>query len=167
MMTNCRAAALTALCLIFLVGTAWCGTKGGQGKKVKYTSERSPYPFVGATRVVIDGFDATDNDAKSATLQLDKNEMTFSSFGEARLTAVLYKPFQVKLTRLKLPDPSGKDRRIFSVELPNEFAADLGKNSLQLVTPAGTKSEPMGIRLLVVNPESKVIHVLELRAASN
>ena len=167
MMTKCRAASLTALCLIYLVGAAWCETEGGQPKKVKYASERSPYPFVGATRVMIDGFDANDNDAKSAMLQLDKNEMTFSAFGEARITAVLFKPFQVKLTRLKLADPSGKDRRIFSVELPNEFAADLGKNSLQLVTPAGTKSEPTGIRLLLVNPENKVIHVLELRSASN
>ena len=166
-MTKCRAASLTALCLIYLVGAAWCGTKGGQGKNVKYTSERSPYPFVGATRVMIDGFDPIDKDAKSAMLQLDKNEITFSSFGEARITAVSFKPFQVKLTRLKLADPSGKDRRIFSVELPNEFAADLGKNSLQLMTPAGTRSELTGIRLLLVNPENKVIHVLELRAASN
>ena len=116
---------------------------------------------------MLNDFDPTDKDAKSAMLQLDKNEVTFSAFGEARITAVSYKSFQVKLTRLKLVDPSGKDRRIFSVELPNECTEDLGKNSLQLVTSAGTKSEPTGIRLLLVNPENKVMHVLELRAASN
>jgi hypothetical protein len=166
-MTKYRKASLTAGCLVCLIGVGWCGTTRGQGKSAKYTSERSPYPFVGATRVVVDGFDPTDKDAKSATLYLDKNEVMFSSFGDSRLTAVFYKPFQVKLTRLNIVDPSGKDRRIFSVELPKEFAADIGKNSLRLVTLIGTKSDPTGLRLLVVNPEDKVTQVLELRPASN
>jgi hypothetical protein len=166
-MKKYRKASLAAVCLICLIGVGWCGTTHGQGKSVKYTSERSPYPFVGATRVVVDGFDPTDKDAKSATLYLDKNEVMYSSFGDQRLTAVFYKPFQVKLTRLNMADPSGKDRRIFLVELPKEFAADLGKNSLRLVTLIGTKSDPTGLRLLVVNPEDKVTQVLELRPASN
>ena len=165
-MTRNRAAFLSAVCLIFLLGAAWCDTTAEQGKSVKFASERSPYPFAGATRVVLDGFDPTDKDAKSAMLQLDKNEVTFSSFGEPRITAVFYKAFQVKLTRLKLADPAGKDRRIFSVELPKEIAADLGKNSLRLVTP-GPKSDAAGIRLLVVNPEDKVTQILELRPVSN
>jgi hypothetical protein len=164
MLTKCQAAS-AAVCL--MVGAAWCGTESGQVKGGKYASERSPYTFVGATRVVMDGFDPADKDAKSATLQLDQNEVNFSSFGEARITAVFYKPFAVKLTRLNLADPSGKDRRIFSVELPSDLAADLGKNSLRLVTWAGAKSEPAGIRLLLVNPENKVTQVLELRSAGN
>jgi hypothetical protein len=162
-MTTYRVASLTAVCVICLVGTVWCGTTGGGGKNVRFASERSPYPFVGATRVVLDGFDPKDKDAKSAMLQLDKNEVTFSSFGDPRITAVFYKPFQVKLTRLNMADPSAKNRRIFSLELPKEFAADLGKNSLCLVTLIDTKSEPADVRLLVVNPKGKVMQTLELR----
>ena len=161
-MTKYPATLLIVLCLIYLIGTA-----SGQGKSAKYMSERSPYPFIGATRVAIEGFDASDKDANSATLQLDKNEVVFSSFGETRITAVFYKPFQVKLTRLTMADPSGKGRRIYSVEVPKEFAADLGKNSLRLVTPTGEKSEPAGIRLLLVNSENKVTQTVDLRPAGN
>jgi hypothetical protein len=145
---------------------AWCGTAYGQGKGAKFTSERSPYPFVGATRVVIDGFDPTDKDAKSASLVLDKNEVTLNAFGDPQITAVFYKPFQVKLTRLNMADPGGKDRLLFSVELPKEFASDIGKNSLRLVT-AGPKMAGAGIRLLLVNQDGKVTQVLELRPMSN
>ena len=164
-MNTRRSISLT--CMIFLLGTAWCGTGHGQGKSTKWVSERNPFPFVGATRVVIDGFDSKDKNAASALLQLDKNEVIFSSFGESQITAVLYKPFQVQLTRLNMADPSGKDRRIFAVALPKDYAADLGQNSLRLVVPANTTSEAAGIRLLVVNPQDKVTQVLELRPASD
>lgn len=166
-MTKYRVGSLTAACAIFLVGAPWSGATGGEKKSVRYVSERSAYPFVGATRVALESFDPADKDAKSAMLQLDNNEVTFSAFGEPRITAVFYKFVEVKLTRLDMTDPTAKDRRIFAVELPKEFAACLGKNSLRLVTPIGPKNEPAGIRLLVVNPEDKVTQVLELRRSTN
>ena len=90
----------------------------------------------------------------------------FSLFGDPRVSVVFYKSFPVKLTRLKLVDPVGKDRRIFSVELPEEYTAALGKNSLRLVVLADSKTEPASVRLLVVSPEDKVTQTLELRPAS-
>jgi hypothetical protein len=162
-MTNCRPA------YVLFLAAAWCGFGAAdEGAKAgRYTSDRNANTFVGATRVVLDDFDPTDKEAKSATLQLDKNEVTFSSFGDPQITAVSYKSFPVKLTRLKIADPAGKDRRIFSVALPKEHAEALGKNSLRLVALIGTKSELPGVRLLVVNPEDKVTQTLELRPASN
>src|ERR1043165_3710027 len=100
---------------------------------VRYTSERSPHKFAGATRVVLDQFDRMDKAAKSALLQLDKNAVSFTAFGEQRVTTVFYQSFQVKLTRLNEADPDGRDRCIISVELPREYAAALGESSLRLV----------------------------------
>src|SRR5260370_29708003 len=115
-MTNCRPA------YVLFLAAAWCGFGAvDEGAKAgRYTSDRNANTFVGATRVVLDDFDPTDKEAKSATLQLDKNEVAFSSFGDPQITAVSYKSFPVKLTRLKIADPAGKDRRIFSVALPKE-----------------------------------------------
>src|SRR6266566_354632 len=112
-MTTYRATSLTTLCLICLLETVRWATAGAQGTGVKYASERSPYPFVGATRVVVERFDPKDKDATSARFLMDKNEVTFSSFGEPRITAVLYNPVPVILKRLDTTDPSGKDRRVF------------------------------------------------------
>ena len=166
-MTKCLAKALTAWGLICLVAVAWGGPNAGQRKNVRFASERSPYPFFGASRVMVEDFDPTDKGATAAMLQLDKNEVLYSSFGEPRVTAVFYKPFQVKLTRLNIADPAGKGRHMFSVELPKEVAADLGKNSLRLVTVPTKDSELVGIRLLLVNPDNKVTQILELRPPTN
>src|ERR1017187_4354664 len=73
----------------------------------KFASERSSHKFAGATRVVLDNFDPMDKDSKSASLQLDNNDVIFSDFGEQQITAVFYKSFEVKLTRLKGADPEG------------------------------------------------------------
>lgn len=133
----------------------------------KYASERSPHTFAGATRVVLDNYDAMDKDAKSAWLQLDNNDVSFSEYGEQQVTVVFYKSFQVKLTRLNGADPDGRDRRIFAVELPIEYAAALGGSSLRLVTPAGAASQPEGVRLLLVNPQNQITATLELRPSGN
>jgi hypothetical protein len=133
----------------------------------KYASERSPHKFAGATRVVLDNFDPTDKDAKSASLQLDNNDVIFSEFGEPQVTAVFYKSFQVKLTRRKGADPEGKDRCMFEVELPKEYAAALGENSLRLVAPVGAKSQPREVRLLLMNLKGQVTSTLELRPVGN
>jgi hypothetical protein len=162
-MTKYGSVTLIAIGLICWTGTAFGPTLGAQAKGIKYASERSPYPFVGATRVAVEGFDPSDNDPMSAMLQMDKNEVTFSSYGEPRITTVFYKAVPVKLTRLDQADPTGMDRRIYSVEMPKEFSADLGKNAVRLVTTKATKSEPAGIRLLLVNPDKVVTQVVELR----
>jgi hypothetical protein len=60
-------------------------------------------------------------------------------------------------------DPTGKGRRIYSVEMPKDSAAGLGKNSLRLVTPVNAKAEPAGIRLILITPDNKVLQVLDLR----
>ena len=133
----------------------------------KYASERGQHKFAGATRVVLDNFDPMDKDSKSASLQLDNNDVIFSAFGEQRITAVFYKSFQIKLTRLKGADPEGKDRCIFSVELPKEYAAALSGSSLRLVAPVGAKSQPREVRLLLLNLKGQVTSTLELRPAGN
>ena len=135
--------------------------------KGKYASDRSPHKFAGATRVVLDNFDPLDKDSKSASLQLDNNDVIFSTFGEQRVTAVFYKPFQVKLMRLKGADPEGRDRCMFEVELPKEFADVLGKSTLRLVAPVGAKSQPREVRLLLLNLKGQVTSTLELRPAGN
>src|ERR1043166_916877 len=116
----------------------------------KYASERSQHTFAGATRVALDNYDAMDKDAKSAWLQLDNNNVSFSEYGEQQVTVVFYKSFQVKLTRLNGVDPDARDRRIFTVELPKEHVAALEGSSLRLVTPAGAASQPEGVRLLLM-----------------
>ena len=166
-MTKCLGKTLTAWGLMCLIGIAWGGAASGQQKNVRFASDRSPYPFLGATRVMIEEFDPAAKGATSAMLQLDKNEVTYSSFGEPRVTAVFYKPFQVKLTRLNITDPTGKGRHQFSVELPKEAAGDLGKNSLRLVTVLAKESELVGLRLLLVNSDNKVTQILELRPPTN
>jgi hypothetical protein len=131
----------------------------------KYASERSPHRFAGATRVVLDKFDAMDKDAKSARLQLDNNDVSYSEFGEEQITVVFYKSFQVDLTRLNGADPDGRERRIFAVELPKEYAAALEGSTLRLVTRVGATSELRGVRLLLLNPQSQVTATLELRSS--
>jgi hypothetical protein len=134
---------------------------------VRYASERSPHRFAGATRVVLDYFDPMDKDAKSASLQLDNNDVSFSPFGEPRVTTAFYKAFQIKLTRLNGADLEGKDRCIYAVGLPKEIAAALGESSLRLATPVGTKSQPRGVRLLLMNLQGQVTDTLELRPPGN
>ena len=160
-------AAIGFLVLITLLESARENAATGTGKSGKYASERKVQTFAGATRVTIDDFDPADKDAKAALLQLDNNEVSFSPFGEMQVTAVFYKPFPVKLTRLVVADPEKKDRHLFAVEVPKEFAEGLGKNSLKLVASAGTKSQPPGVRLLLVNQEGKVTDALELRSLGN
>lgn len=166
-MSKYRTVTLIAASILCLCPAAPWQAVLGQEKGIKYASERSPFPFIGATMVALEGFDPKDKDPKSALLQLDKNQIFYSSFGEPRLTAVFYKPVPVTLTPLNIADPSGQNRRIFAVDLPKENAADLGKSTLRLVTSIGKKSELAGIRLLLVNQEDKVTQVLELRATSN
>jgi hypothetical protein len=133
----------------------------------KYASERSPHKFAGATRVVLDNFDPLDKDSKSASLQLDNNDVSFTEFGEQQITAVFYKAFTVKLTRRKGAGPEGKDPCVFDVELPKEYAAALGESSLRIVTPVGTKSQPREVRLLLMNSKGQIMSTLELRPAGN
>jgi hypothetical protein len=161
--------AFATTCFVLFAGVAWCAAmQASQGEKGRrYASDRNAISFIGATRIVLEGFDATDKDAKSATLQLDKNALTFSVFGDAQITTVFYKPFPVELTALKIADPAGKDRRIFAVALPKEQAEGLGKNSVRLVAPANAKGETPAVRLLLVNPEGKVVQAVELRLLSN
>jgi hypothetical protein len=161
-------------CAFLMVSVCGIGLLNGYGgpidageKNFRFASERTPFPFAGATRVTLEGFNPTEKDAKSVSLLLDKNEISYSSFGEPRLTTVFYKPFPIKLKRLEIADPSGKDRRIFAVEAPKEMADGLGKNTLQIVVSPATKSEPAGLRLLLINSENKVTQVLELRAITN
>jgi hypothetical protein len=131
----------------------------------KYASERSPHKFAGATRVVLDEFDPLDKDSKSALLQLDNNDVNFTEFGEQQITAVFYKPFQVKVTRRKGAGTEGKDPCVFDVELPKEQAVALGEGSLRIVTPVGTKSQPREVRLLLMNGKGQITNTLELRPA--
>ena len=166
-MPKYRAAVLIAVCILGTPGLASFGTTQSKGREFKFSSERSPYPFAGATRVVLEGFDPEGKEAKTAMLQLDKNAVAYSAFGEPMLTAVFYKPFPVTLSPLSIADPSGQNRRVFAIELPKEIGADLGKKSMRLVTLSGKKSEPVGVRLLLVNPDNKVTQVLELRAVTN
>jgi hypothetical protein len=166
-MTKSRAKSLTVLGLICLIGASWCEQTAGQGKNAKYISERNPHAFLGATRVAVEEFDSTDKGPSSALLQLDKNEVTFSPFGDSRITAVFYKPFPVKLTRLNIVDTTNKDRRLFAVELPKDAAEGLGKNSLRLATVTGKNSELLSLRLLLVDTDNKVTQVVELRPTTN
>lgn len=130
---------------------------------VLYASERSPHKFAGATRVVLDDFHPLDNNAKSARLQLDNNDVTFSEFGDQRITVAFYQSFQVSLTRRDGADPTLGNRIVFAVELPKEYAVALGESSLQLVAPVGLRSEPKGVRLLLLNLQGQVTDTLELR----
>lgn len=143
-----------------------CGASAGE-RHGRYLSDRSQHKFLGATRIVLSDFDATAKDSKSASLQLDMNEVVFSTFGDSRVTTAFYKPFEVKLTPLKITDPAGKDRRIYAVELPAEFVETLGKNSLRLVAPIAEKGQPAGVRLLLVDSQGKMTATLELRLAVN
>lgn len=134
-----------------------------RARSVRYASERSPHKFAGATRVVLDGFDPLDKNAKSARLQLDNNDVTFSEFGDQRITVAFYQSFQVSLTRRDGADPTLGNRIVFAMELPKENAVALGENSLQLVAPVGLGSEPRGVRLLLLNLQRQVTDTLELR----
>jgi hypothetical protein len=156
---------IKGLALLVIVAIASTGAiLGGEGDSTKFTSERRQHKFLGATRVVLDKFNRMDKEGKTATLQLDGNELVFSSFGDSRVTLVFYKPFDVKLTRLNTADPTGQGRRIYSVELPTAQMQVLGKNSLRLVSPiAAPKGQPAGARLLLVDPSGKVLETVELR----
>jgi hypothetical protein len=116
---------------------------------------------------VLDQFDRMDKAAKAASLQLDKNDVSFSAFGEQRVTTGFYQAFQVKLARLDEADPDGMDACIFSMELPKEYAAALGESSLRLVAPVGARSQSRGVRLLLVNLQGQVTDTLELRPPGN
>jgi len=164
-MYHCNTPFVTAL--VLLAGTLCSETASTSGTAGRYASDRSPHKFAGATRVVLEGMDGIDKDTASAMLQLDKNEVTYSPFGDAQLTTVFYKPFPVELSRLKIADPSGKDRRIFSVTLPKEQSEGLGKNTLRLIVPKAAKSEPAPLRLVLVNPDGNVAQALELRPVGN
>lgn len=131
---------------------------------VRYASERSSHKFAGATRVVLDNFDATDKNAAAARLQLDNNDVVFSPFGDQSITAVFYAFFQVKLTRMSDTDPTLGNRCIFAIEMPREHARALGKNSLRLVAQAGPGCRPSGVRLLLTNLHGDVTDTLELWA---
>lgn len=131
---------------------------------VRYASERSPHSFAGATRVVLDCFDATDKNATTARLQLDNNEVSYSSFGDQRITVVYYASFPVKLTRLSEADPTFGNRCMFAIEIPREYALTLGENSLRLVSPMGLRSQPDGVRLLLTNRQGTVTDTLQLWA---
>src|SRR5215213_8963287 len=100
--------------LIILAGTA--GSDAGDHKPGKYASERSLHKFAGATRIVLDNFDPMDSHAKSVSLQMDNNEVSFSALGEQRVTAVFYQAIQAQLTLLNEADPNGKHGRIYLVE---------------------------------------------------
>ena len=146
------------------------GVKADQpapGFPVRYASERSTHRFAGATRVVLDNFDPMDRGAKSALLQLDNNDVNFSTFGEPRITTVFYQPFPVKLTRFNGADTDGRDRCIYAVEVPNEYAAAFGDNSLRLVAPVGARSQPRGVRLMLINLQGQVTDTLDLRPVGN
>jgi hypothetical protein len=144
---------------------AWHGIAGEQNQR--YMSERSHHKFLGATRIVLSNFDGAAKDAKSALLQFDRNDVVFSTFGDSRITTVFYKPFEVKLTQLKLADPEAKGRRIYGVELPAEFVEALGKNSLRLVAPVAEKGQAAGARLLLADAQGKTITTLDLRPTAN
>lgn len=148
--------------ILGLAGLAVFVGAGDAFGQVRYVSERSPHRFAGATRVVLDNFDPMDKETRSASLQLDNNDVTFSEFGEQQITTVYYQSFQIKLTRLKSRDPNGTDRRIYLVELPKEYAATLGESSLRLVAQVGAKSQPKGVRLMLVNRQDQVTDALEL-----
>jgi len=134
---------------------------------VRYASERSPHKCAGATRVVLENFDPLDKNAKSALLQLDNNDVVFSKFGEQRVTTVFFQPFPVILTRLNIADSESKEPSIFSVTLGKEQIPGLGNNLIQLVVPAAPKSEPRGVRLLLLNVQGQVTDTLELRPPGN
>jgi hypothetical protein len=151
--------------LFLCIAAGGLAATAGAEKPGKYVSERSQYPFLGATQVILSDFAPMGKETSTAKLLLDANELTFSAFGDVRITAVLYKPVEVKLTRVKADDPTGKDRRVFAVELPRERAELLNKRSLQLVWPVGEKGQPAGVRLLVLDPAGKVMQTLELRLA--
>jgi hypothetical protein len=112
---------------------------------------------------VLDNFDPMDKNAKAASLQLDNNDVIFSAFGTRRVTTVFYQAFQIKLTRQDGADPEGRNRCIFAVELPKEYAAALGERSLQLVAPVGDRSLPRGVRLMLMTRQGQVTATLELR----
>jgi hypothetical protein len=151
--------------LIILAGAG--GSEGGHRKPGKYTSERSLHKFAGATRIVLDNFDPMDKQAKSVSLQLDNNEVSFSEFGEQRVTAVFYQAVEAKITLIHEADSKGKHGRIYLIELPKEHAAALGEHTLRLVATAGSASQANGARLLLINREGKVTSALELRHAEN
>jgi hypothetical protein len=145
---------------VAVIGVAQQGTSAG--KPGRYASERSSHQFVGATRVVLENFDPLDKEGRSTSLQFDKNEVAFNRFGERRITMIFFKPIEVKLVPLDIPDPLGKERRIYSVELPKDFESSLGKNTLRLVAPVGESPQPTGARLLLLDQSGKVTDVLEL-----
>src|SRR5437773_1293416 len=83
-----------------------CGAlPGGDGEGGRYASDRTPTRFAGATKITLTGFDASGKDVQKANLQLDKNEVAFSAFGDFEITTVFYKPFPVEISRLKMADP--------------------------------------------------------------
>ena len=86
------------LAAVLFCAVAWCGSAGD--RHGKYSSDRSQHKFLGATRIVLTDFDAAAKDAKSAMLQLDMNDVVFSTYGDSRITTVFFKPFEVKLTPL-------------------------------------------------------------------
>lgn len=147
--------------LLLLLSIAWSAEATGGDKASKFASERSQHRFLGATQVVLAHFNPSAKEMKT-TLQLDRNDVSFSPFGDPQLTVVLYKPFEVKVTRLDMADPMGKNRSIFSVELPKEQSEALGKKALRLVWPVGEKAQPPGVRLLLLDPMGKVIQTREL-----
>jgi hypothetical protein len=136
---------------------------GGDGEGGRFASERDPARFAGATKITLTGFDASGTDVQKANLQLDKNEVAFSAFGDPEVTAVFYKPFPVEISRLKTADPLNKNRRLYSMTIPKEHADDLGKNSLRLVVRTDAKSKLPEVRILLVGSDGKVIQARELR----
>lgn len=128
-----------------------------------FISERRGYQFAGVTQISLNNFDPLDKDVKQASLQFDKNEVAYNSFGDPLVSTVLYKPIEVKLTRLDITDTGQKERRIYALEVPQEVREGLGKNTLRMVTPLGESPQPAYIRLLLVDPTGNVIDLLVLR----
>jgi hypothetical protein len=160
---RCIGGVLTVLGVCALLSTVG---HGADEKASRFLSARTQHTFLGATQLALSSFRPNEKEATSAMLLLDANEVTFSQLGDLRVTAVAYKPIEVKLTPVAVDDASGSKRRAFAVELPKEQKAALGKNTLRLVWPiSGTKNQPVGVRLMLVDPAGKVQQTVELWSA--
>jgi hypothetical protein len=127
---------------------------------VNFASERSEHKFLGATQVRLDQF--TGNGSTQANLTLDKNDVTYSdAFGDIVTTEVAYQPSTVTLERLRLADPTGQDRRIYSVRFPAGDST-LGQHTMRLVWPASNNDNPRRVRLVLVDSHDKVVHTIAL-----
>jgi len=91
-------------------------------KVVRFHSIYGDFNKVHARQVVLEVETGPDMDlAEKALLHLDINQCTLNVFGDREIcTKIAPRTIDVRITRIRLADPAGKDRAIYTVKSVQE-----------------------------------------------